>query len=105
MNTKRLEQSLKEWKKNKERGAIVHQAEMIDEQIHVRTIRIRECKKGMIDADRVHELIRKRELSRLAELNESHLRDKKMVNLCMKALKKGKKYLLEKPEPEEKKEE
>lgn len=98
MNTKHLERSLKDWKKKKNRGAIVHQAEMINEQIHIRTIRIRECKEGMKEADRIHGLMRARELERLAEMNESHLADKRMVNLCMKYIKKGKKYDLKEPE-------
>jgi len=99
MNTKRIEQSLKVWKKTKNRGAIVHQAEMINEQIHVRTIRIRECKKGMEEADRIHALMRKKELERLEEMYGSHLSDKRMVNLCMKSINKGKKYDLKEPEP------
>ena len=103
MNTKRLEKSLKEWKKTKNRGAIVHQAEMINEQIHIRTIRIRQCKKGMEEADRINALMKEKEIDRLEELYESHLKDKRMVNLCMKYIKKAPKYDLKEipitPEP------
>ena len=82
MNITQLKESLKHWDK----GQMEHKCQMLQENDHRLTKMIRDGKRGMDEADRIHKLMQEMELVRVAKLEETKKEYQEGVQLCKDAI-------------------